>query len=272
MGDRLANKLLLQQLLQRYLVRRAQGWGGKARVGQQRVGRRQGTHLLPQLVVTSGQRKPAVGRLEGLVRRVARVGRAEWLRVLAGAKVFAGLQGRDGQRGGKHRDVNLPARPATAYPRQQGRNAEGGIQAGSEVDHRHAGLDRRPAGLAGDTHHAGAGLNGQVEPALPAARTILAVGRDRAVNQPGLTRAEPVPTQAEPAHGAGPVVFDQHVGLLHQGTGQIALLRLFQVQHHRLLASVECGKVFAEASAQGRPLAHGIALRRLDLGHLGTKI
>ena len=187
------------------------------------------------------------------------MGRAEWLRVLAGAKVLAGLKGRDRQRRGKHRDVELATRPAAAYPRQQGGNAEGGIQAGGKVDHRHAGLDWRAARLAGNTHHTGAGLDGQVEAALAAARAVLAIGRDRAVNQPGLARAEPIPTQAEPTHGAGPVVFNQHVGLLHQGTGQIALRWLFQVQHHRLLAAIECGKVFAEAITQGRPLTHGIA-------------
>ena len=272
MGDAVPGKQRRQQRRQRRLIGRAQGRRGKARVGQQLGGRRQRAHLLPQLVVARRQRKPAVRRRVGLVRGVARVGRAEWLRVLAGAKVLAGLQRRDRQRGGEHRDVELAARPAAAHPCQQGGDAEGGIQASGKVDHRHAGLDRGATGLAGDAHHAGAGLDGQIKSALAAARAVLAVGRDRAVNQPGLARAEPIPTEAEPAHGAWPVVFHQHVGLLHQRARQVALRRLLQVQHHRLLAPVECGKVFTEALAQRRPLAHGIALGRLDFGDRSAKV
>lgn len=109
------------------------------------------------LVVASGKRKPAVG---GLVECFTRLGQAEWLQVLASAKVFAGLQGRDGQRGCQHRDFNLPARPATAYPRQQGHNAEGGMQVDVKIYH-------WQAGLAGDTYHVGAGLDGQIEPSPP---------------------------------------------------------------------------------------------------------
>jgi len=109
------------------------------------------------LVVASGKRKPAFG---GLLGGITRVGRAEWLQVLASAKVFAGLQGRDGQRGCKHRDFNLTVRPATAYPRQQGHNAEGGMQVDVKIYHRRAGL-------AGDTYRVGAGLDGQIEPSPP---------------------------------------------------------------------------------------------------------
>ena len=196
----------------------------------------------------------------------------ELARVAPGAEIFAGLQRRDRDRGGEHRYVHLPARLAVAHPRQQRGDGVGGVEAGREIHQRHTGLDRGPIGLAGDTHHTGTGLDGEVEAAFGATRAVLSEGRDRAIHQRRLARTEPVPAQTQALHRAGPAVLYQHIGIQHQLPAQVALLRVFQIQQHRLLAPVDGREVLAEALAQRRPLPHRVAFGRFDLDDPGTEV
>jgi hypothetical protein len=106
-----------------------------------------------------------------------------------------------------------PPGAAGAHPREQRGDAVGRVQARREVGQRHAGLDRRAVGLAGHAHHAGGGLDRQVEAAFLPRGPSWPIGRDRAVHQRRLARAEPVPAQAQALHRAGAAVLEQHVGV-----------------------------------------------------------
>jgi hypothetical protein len=126
--------------------------------------------------------------------------------------------------------------------------------------------------LAGHAHHAGGGLDRQVEAALGAARAVLPESRDRAVDERGLAGAEPVPAEAEPLHRAGPAILDEHVGLEHQRAGEVARGRVLEVEHDRALAAVDRCEVLAEAFGDRRPLPHRVAVGRLDLRHVGAEV
>ena len=89
-----------------------------------------------------------------------------------------------------------------------GQDADGGEEAGAQVGERHAGLDRRSAGVAGNRHDAGDALRDEIEAALLARRAGLAVARNRRVDQPRVERRQRRVVEAERGHHAGPVVLD----------------------------------------------------------------
>ena len=208
--------------------------------------------------------------------------RAELARVAPGAEIFARLQCRHRDGGGEHRHIQMAAEPAGTHTRDHGRDRKSAVKAGTEIHQWHTGLDRGALGFAGHTHDACGRLDGQVEAAFGAARPILAEGRDRAVDERRLARAEPVPAQAESGHGSRTVVLDHHIACHHQLAGEVARRRVFQVERDRALATVDRGEVFTEALFVGAhfvgamtdrwPLPHGVAVERLDLGDLGAVI
>ena len=267
-GGRLAREVRVQQVLQFGLVLRAQRWRCKAVVLQQLRHPHHGAHLLPQAVVAGGDDEPAFTGRVGLVGRVARVRRPELARVASGAEELAGLQGRDAQRRAEHRHIDMPPRATGPHPGQHRGDGERRVQAGGKVGQRHPGLDGGPTGFAGHAHHAGRGLDGDVEAAFCAPRAVLPEGGDGAVHQRRLARREPVPAQAQALHRTRAVVFHQHISLQGQAACQGEALGVLQVQCNGLLAPVQAGEVLAVARRQGRPGAHGVAFRGFDLHHL----
>ena len=166
----------------------------------------------------------------------------------------------------------VPPGPPRADLRQAGGDRVGGVQAGGEIGQRHAGLDRGAVRFAGHAHHAGRSLDGDVEATFGATRTVLPESRDRAVDERGLARSEPVPAKAQALHGPGAAVLQQHLGLQHELARDLQVGRLLEVQRDRALAAVEAGEVLAVAAGQRWPGAHGVTLGRFDLDHLGAEI
>ena len=276
------DKARLKQVAQIGLIGGSQGGRGKARLSQQLGCAGDLADLLPELVVAGGNRKPAVLRAKGLIGRIARMRRAELAGIAPGAEILARLQRRHRDRGGEHRHIQMAAGPAGAHSRDHGRDRKSTIKAGAEIHQRHTGLDRCALGFTGHAHDTRCRLDGEVESAFSAARAVLAEGRDRAVDERGLARAEPVPAQTEPGHGSRTVVLDHHIACHHQLAGEVARGGVFQVERDRALAPVDRGKVFTEASVVGArfvvamadrwPLPHGVAIEWLDLGDLGAVI
>ena len=166
----------------------------------------------------------------------------------------------------------MPALAAPRHAAQQRDDRKGAVQAGAEIRHRHAALHRRAVGLAGHAHDAAHRLHRDVEAALARARSRLAEGRDRAIDELGLLGPERLPAKTQAIHDAGTVVLDHDVGGQDQPARRRLVRGVLEVEHDRALVAVERGEVLAEARADRRPLAQHVALGRLDLDDLGAHV
>ena len=74
--------------------------------------------------------------------------------------------------------------------------------------------------------------------------------------------------------GAGPQILNHHVGAIDDELSQpLALGRIFQVHHHGALIAIEALKCGGHAAPiRRRPAARIIAVRFLDLDHVGAEI
>ncbi len=89
------------------------------------------------------------------------------------------------------------------------------------------------------------GLGDQAEAGAVGVRAGVAVGRDRAVDQPRVASRELGVAEAEPLQGPGAVVLDEHVGGVAQAVHQIAAARVLQVHAEAALAHVQLQEVAA---------------------------
>ena len=74
---------------------------------------------------------------------------------------------------------------------------------------------------------------------------------------------------AEPLHGAGSVVFQDDVGRRRQPMQQRAAFVRFQVDGDAALVAIEGGE---ESGGKAEQPPGGVAVRRLDLDHIGAEI
>ena len=114
----------------------------------------------PELrVVADGDHEVAVASLERLVRRDVRVRVAVATRLLAGREVVTEHVDEPGHAGLD--EVHLH-RAGSAATEQRGQRADRALEAGEQIQQRHAGLGRRPVRVAGDRHQAAHRLRQQV--------------------------------------------------------------------------------------------------------------
>ena len=95
------------------------------------------------------------------------------------------------------------------------------------------------------------------------------------MDQAGKARAQVLlVAQAPFLHGAGLEVFGQHVGAFEQAQQDLAAGGLADVERDRLLVAVDADEVAGVRLVAERraPVAHLVALRRLDLDHLGAVV
>jgi hypothetical protein len=179
-------------------------------------------------------------------------------------EAFTGLQGRDTQQRAKHRAIDIRADSGLARAHERRGHGVRRIQARAEITDRHAALDRRTSFLAGDAHEAAHGLHRDVERALSGVGSLLAVARDRAVDDPRIARLEIVITEAEPWQHAGPEILDDDIGHGCEFLEACDAGRVLEVDGDRPLVAVHRGEILAErlailAGGQRRPAAHPVA-------------
>ena len=106
-----------------------------------------------------------------------------------------------------------------------------------------------------------------------AVRTGRAVARDRAQHDPRVDLAQLLEAEAAPGEPAGTHRLDHDVRLAHQVEEQLDALLGPQVDHDAALppVHVEVHQRDALDDRPGHP-AHVVALRRLDLDHLGPEV
>ena len=198
-----------QRIGERLTVRHPVGVGREPRV----VGELRGAECLDQAaeesVVGGGDHQASLLGREDLVRR-DRVERGS-----LSARHLAGLQ-RPQQVVRDERQRRLPERHVQRVPAagvERGEDRERGVHAGRVVDEGDADADAASALLAGDADDPGGRLEERVVAGKGALRAGPAVGRDRAVDEVRVARAEGVRAQPELVGEARPQALDEHIGL-----------------------------------------------------------
>ena len=280
LGGRAGREDRLQNLGERVLVLRAQPLRLETRIVGQVGQADDRAGVAPEFVVAGRDRERLVGALETRIGRIARMGRAEAARRLAGAEIFARLQRRDAEERPEDRAVDMRALAGRSGPHHGREDHVSGVEPGREVADRHAALHGRALLLARHAHEAAHGLHGDVERALLGVRAGLAIAGDRAVDEPRIARLQLVVAEARADQRARPEVLDEHVRVLDQRVelGEIGLV--LDVERDRPLVAVERGEVAGEhviraarALVQRRPAAHAVAaVGALDLDDVGAEI
>ena len=157
---------------------------------------------------------------------------------------------------------------------QRHQDADRGIEAGAHIHHRGAETHRAGGRVAVDAHQPGHRLQDRVIARQAAQRAIGAEAGDAAMDQPGKPLLQHRLIAQPPfLHRARLEVLDQHVGAFEQAQQHRLALRLAKVQRQRALVAVDADEVAGVALVERRaPVAHLVALRRLDLDHLGAVV
>ncbi len=145
-----------------------------------------------------------------------------------------------------------------------GHDSEGDDGRGGHVIDRDGVQDRLVEPTLG-LHHAALGLQQRVEAGAFGARAGLAIGVDRAGDDPRIDRLQDLVADPQPLTHPEPVIVQHHIGFAHQVEEHLPGRRLLQVDAQPPLAAA----IGQEAAAIA---AEGVALGRLDLDHLGAQI
>ena len=123
----------------------------------------------------------------------------------------------------------------------------------------------RPGVLVGEHHHPPAlgGHHGVVSLVVGVGAAGAEAGQ-RGVDQAGMAGAQGVVVDAQPPGDAGTVVFDDHIGVLCQGTGLVLAVLSLQVEDDAPLAAVPL-------NGTGR-VPELLTVGRLDLDDLGAEV
>jgi len=121
-----------------------------------------------------------------------------------------------------------------------------------------------------DREQAGAADVIDVVPGFAGARPLLAVARDRAIDDARIDRLDGRKAEIEALHDAGTKLLDQHIRFLKQWSQAAAFARVLEIDHNALLAPVEQREHRRLAIEQRRHRAHVLAARPFDLDHLGA--
>ena len=192
-----------------------------------------------QPLVGGAYRDVSVSAPNRLVRRVHPVRRSQRGGHAGAGEILGRLPHRQRDAGVHQRRVDLLAGAGAMTMLERRENADEREQAGAEIGDRNAGLDRRPAGLSRDRHDAGDALRDQIEPALGALRTGLAVSGNRRVNQARVRSRERGVVETERGHHAWTIILDYDVTRPREPREHVASLGRFQVQDDAALPAVD---------------------------------
>ena len=242
-GRRPRRQHLFDLPLEVLLMIRARVIAGKARIPGEIAPAQKIAQGLEHLVVAGGHDQKIVGRAEHLEWRDGGVAGAERARDLAGRG-----EPRDGVFENsdltvQHGDIDrlAPPRPRTV---KKGRDdPDGREKPGRDIADRSPHADRRLTGLARDTHNSAHRLYDHVVGGTRGIRARLAKTGYCRVDEAGETLAQLCGPVAEALHGAGPVIFHQHVGLGQEALEEGAVGLVLEIQGDAFLATVERAEI-----------------------------
>ena len=105
----------------------------------------------------------------------------------------------------------------------------------------------------------------------------IAEAADRRVDEPRVPHAQPLVADAETVHHADAGVLHHGVGPVDEAEEDVPVGGRAQVEHHRALVPIDAREVASVVAAlaiggKGRQRAAHVALRRLDLHHVGAEV
>ena len=155
-------------------------------------------------------------------------------------------------------------------------------QPGQDVADRHADLGRAAAvgvGGAGDRHQPADGLDDEVVAGPVGRRAARSVARDREVDEPRVERPQRLVVEPEPGEAIAPEVLDQDVRVGQQPAQDRRAVGALEVEAEAALVAVDREEIgggprpgLDRADPRRTPAAGRIALRWLDLDHLGAEV
>ena len=152
-------------------------------------------------------------------------------------------------------------------------HADGGVEPGQHVEDGDAGPEGLAVGVAGEAHQPADGLHDQVVAGELRALLAAAEAADRGVDDAGVGRRDGGVVEPEPRQGAGAEVLQHDVGAGDQLARDREVVGVLEVEGDRPLVAVDPEEVRRHAVAhRGLPGAGVVALRALDLDHLGTEV
>ena len=226
-----------------------------------------------------------VGRLERLVGNHVGMRVAHPRRRLAGGEIVHRLVGGRRHRDVEQRHVDMLAFAGALTLAQGGQRRDRGVEPGQHVGDGDAHLLRAAArqvvALAGDRHQPAHRLDEEIVARAVGIGPGLAEAGDRAVDQPGIDRAQILVAEPVAGEPAALVVLQQDVGGRDQPADDLLSPGRGEVEGDRFLApigAVEIGRVGDLAAVlgddEGRPPQAGVVAGAgaLDLDHLGAEI
>ena len=134
-------------------------------------------------------------------------------------------------RAARHRDVDELALAGAVALAQGGQDPERGhLRAAAEVGDLGRGGERRAAALAREAEQPVAGEVVDVVPGAVAVGAVLPVAGDRAVDEAGVLRAQPLVADAEPVEHAGAERLEQDVVVADEPQQHLAAFLHLQVE------------------------------------------
>jgi len=147
------------------------------------------------------------------------------------------------------------------------------VEAGSDVDERDPDADGPAFGRSVDGKHPDEALNDRVVTGTTAEGTVGAEPGDAAVDESGKPLGQKSTPDSPPLEGSGLQVLDQHVRAFEQREQQLSARGYREIDADGPFVPVdteEVGGVSVEKG--GAPVAGFVALRRLDLDHVGAVV
>jgi hypothetical protein len=141
----------------------------------------------------------------------------------------------------RHFDVLAGATRASRLDRRQ--DADRRVEAGDDVDERHADLQRSALAFAGDAHQSARGLDEQVVARQVAASWLRPETRDRCVDNSRIRARDVVVADPEVLGGTWLEVLEHDVGASSETLGEPATGRVDEVERHAALVAVESEEV-----------------------------
>ena len=174
----------------------------------------------------------------------------------------------------EHRQLDRLAFAGAVAADQRGKHDMRGIDADNAIGQRQRHVTRLlAAGLSGGRRQRADALNEIVVGGLAGIRSVVAVADQADIDQPRIDFAHVVIAELQPPHRRKPRIVHQHIGALAQPQQRRPRRRLLQVEHDAALVAIELQIKRAHVGVFGRAaLAHQIALRRLDLDHVGAVV
>ena len=264
------------RFVQRLRMADAVSHRGKARIRRQFGPAQQGEQALPLRVRIGNQADVAFAGLQGpmvaaedaLVAARGR-GRGRPAENVVG-QVLDQIERRHGLEHGHFHLLPLPAGRA----RHQGRRDRAGqIDAAELVGEQHGHESRFSVHARMQARHPAHSLDHVVVGRALRVAAVLVKAQRHGIDQPRMARGQAVVVDAQPPRGRGAHVVHEDIGRGQQRVQARHVAGGLEVQHHAALASVQVEEKGTHLRiARAADHAHRIALRRLDLDHLGAHI